>query len=184
MLLFSHSVMSNCLRPHGLQHARHPCPSPFPRACSISCPLSRWCHPTISSSIAPFFSYLQSFPVSGSFLMNLLYASGAQSIRASASASVLPMNIQDWLAWSPCCPRDSQELPNTTVQNPQFFTTQPSLWSDSHPLHDYWKKTIALTRRIFVGKVMSLLLNMLSRLFITFLLFNYYTISIVYIGFN
>ena len=96
MLLFSHSVMSNCLRPHGLQHARHPCPSPFPGAYSNSCPLSWWCRPTISSSVVPFSSCLQSFPVSGSFLMSQLFTSGGQSIQASASTSVLPMNIQDW----------------------------------------------------------------------------------------
>ena len=87
--------MSDSLRPHGLQHARPPCPSPNPRVCSNSCRLSQWCHPTILSSVVPF-SYLQSFPASGSFLMSQLFASGGQSIRASASASVLLMNIQDW----------------------------------------------------------------------------------------
>ena len=92
---FSHSVMSNSLRPHGLQHARFPCPSPTPGACSNSCPLSQWCHPTISSSVAPFSSCLQSFPASGSFLMSQLFVSGGQSTEVSASASVLPMNIQD-----------------------------------------------------------------------------------------
>ena len=94
LLLFSHSVMSNSLGPHGLEHARLPCPSSTPRACSNSCPLSRWCHPTISSSAVPFSSCLQSFPASGSFLMSWLFESGGQSI--GASASVLPMNIQDW----------------------------------------------------------------------------------------
>ena len=93
LLLFSHSVMSNSLGPHGLEHARLPCPSSTPRACSNSCPLSRWCHPTISSSAVPFSSCLQSFPASGSFLMSWLFESGGQSI--GASASVLPMNIQD-----------------------------------------------------------------------------------------
>ena len=93
---FSHSVMSDSLWPHGLQQARLPCPSPIPGVCSNSCPLSLWCHPTISSSVIPFSSYLQSFPVSGSFSMNELFASGCQNIGASASASVLPMNIQDW----------------------------------------------------------------------------------------
>ena len=91
---FSHSVMSNSLRPHGIQHARLPCPSPTPRACSNSCPSSQWCDPTISSSVVPF-SCLQSFPGSGYFLVSQPYASGGQSIRASASASVLPMNVQD-----------------------------------------------------------------------------------------
>ena len=87
--------MSNSLQPHGLQHGRLPCPSPTPGVCSNSCPLSRWCHPTSSSSVVPF-SWLQSFPASGSFPMSQFLASGGQSIGASASASVLPMNIQDW----------------------------------------------------------------------------------------
>ena len=93
--------MSNSLRPHGLQHARPPCPSPTPRVYSNSRPLSQWCHPTISSSVIPFYSCLQSFPASGSFQMSQFFASGGQSIGASASASVLPMNIQDWfpLGW-------------------------------------------------------------------------------------
>ena len=84
------------LWPHGLQHARLPCPSPSPRVCSNSCPLSQWCYPTISSSATPFSFCLQCFPPSGSFLMSQLFVSGSQSIRTSASASVLPMNIQDW----------------------------------------------------------------------------------------
>ena len=92
---FSHSVMSDSLRPHGLQHARPPCPSPTPGACSNSCPCSLRCHPTISSSLVPFSSYLQSFPASGSFQMSQFFESGGQSIEVSASASVLPMNIQD-----------------------------------------------------------------------------------------
>ena len=91
---FSHSVT---LWPHGLQHTRPPCPSPTPGAYSNSCPLSRWCHPTISSSIVPFSSCLQSFPASGSFQMSQFFTSGGQSTGVSASASVLPMNIQDWL---------------------------------------------------------------------------------------
>ena len=95
-LLFSHSAMTDSLWPHGLQHARLPCPLPSPRACSNSCPLSQWCHPTISSSVVPFSSCLQCFPAPGSFLMSQLFASGDQSIGASASVSVLPMNIQDW----------------------------------------------------------------------------------------
>ena len=96
---FSHSVMSNSLRPHGLQHARLPCPSPTPRAHSNSCPWSRWCHPAISSSVIPFSSCPQSLPASGSFQMNQFFASGGQSIGVSASASVLPMNIQAWSPW-------------------------------------------------------------------------------------
>ena len=92
---FSHSVMSNSLRPHGLQQTRLPCPSPTPRACSNSCPLSQWCHPTISLSVVPFSSHLQSFPASGSFPISPFFSSGGQSNRVSASASVLPMNIQN-----------------------------------------------------------------------------------------
>ena len=95
---FSHSVVSDSLGPHGLQHARLPCPSPTPGACSNSCPSSGWCHPTISSSAIPFSSCLQSFPASGSFLKSHFFTSGSQSIGASASASVLPMNIQDWFS--------------------------------------------------------------------------------------
>ena len=92
------SVIQSCLtlQSHGLKNARPPCPSPTPRACSNSCPLSRWCHPTISASVIPFSSCLQSFPASGSFPMNQLFISGSQSIGVSVSASVLPMNILDW----------------------------------------------------------------------------------------
>ena len=93
---FSHSVMSDSLRPCGLQHARLPCQSSTPRACSNSCPSSWWCHPTISSSIVPFSSYLHSLPASGSFPVSQYFTSGGRSIGVSASASVLPMNIQDW----------------------------------------------------------------------------------------
>ena len=95
LLLFSCSVMSDSLWLHGLQHARLPCPSPSPRACSNSCPLSQWCHPSILSSVIPF-SCLQSFPASRSFLTSLFFTSGGQSIGVSASASILTMNIQDW----------------------------------------------------------------------------------------
>ena len=93
---FSHSVVSNSLGPHELQHAWLPCPSPTPGACSNSCPSSRWCHPTVSSSVIPFSSCLQSFPTSASFLRSQFFASGGQRIGASASASVLPMSIQGW----------------------------------------------------------------------------------------
>ena len=98
---FSCSVVSNCLRPHGLQHARPPCPSPAPRVYSNSCPLSLWCHPTISSSVVPYSSCLQSLLASGSFPMSQFFTSGGQRTGVSASASVLPMNIQDWfpLGW-------------------------------------------------------------------------------------
>ena len=93
---FTHSVVSDFLQPHGLQYARLPCPSPTPKVCSDSCPLSRWCHPTISSSVIPFSSCLQSCPASGSFLVSQFFATGGQSFGVSASTSVLPMNIQDW----------------------------------------------------------------------------------------
>ena len=111
---FSHSVMPNSLQPHGLQHAKPPYPSPTPRVYSNSCPLSWWCHPTILSSVVPFSSCLQSFPASGSFQMSQFFTSAGQSIGVSASATALPMNIQDWLSlgWtfvSSCSPRDSQE---------------------------------------------------------------------------
>ena len=137
-LLFSCSVMSNSLLPHGLQHTSPPCPSPSPRACSNSCPSSRWCHPTISSSVVPFSSFLQSFPASGSFLMNQVFASGGQSIGTSALTSVLPMNIQDWFplgltGWISLQSKGlSRVFSNTTVQKHQFFGTQPSLWSNSY----------------------------------------------------
>ena len=137
--------MSDSLLPHGPQHARPPCPSPTPGVYPNSCPLSRWCHPTISSSVVPFSSCLQSFPASGSFQMNQLSASGGQSIRVSASASVLPMNTQDWsplgwTCWISLQSRDSQESSST----PQFksinslalsFLYSPTLTS----IHDYWK---------------------------------------------
>ena len=130
---FSHSVMSNSLRPHGLQHARPPCPSPTPGVYSSSCPLSQWCHPTISSPVIPFSSHLQSFPASGSFQMNQLFTAGGQSIGASASTSVLPMNIQDWfpLGLTGRISLQSKGLSrvfsNTTVQKHQFFSAQLSL---------------------------------------------------------
>ena len=133
-LLFSCLVMSDSLRPHGLQHARLPCPSPSPGACS--CPLSRWCHPTISSSVAHFFSCLQTFPASGSFPVSWLFASGGQSIGPSASASVLPMNIKcsfriDWFDLL-AAKGLSRVFSNITVQKHQFSGTQPSFWCNSH----------------------------------------------------
>ena len=135
---FSYSVVSNSLWPYGLQHARPPCPSPTPRVCSNSSPLSHWYHPTISSSAVPFSSCLQSFPASGSFQMSQLFAWGGQSTAVSASASVLPMNIQGWfpLGWTGYIPFQSKGLSrvfsNTTVQKHQLFSTQPSLQSNSH----------------------------------------------------
>ena len=130
---FSHSVMSDFLRPHGLPHARLPCPSPTPRACSNSCPSSRWCHSTISSSIIPFSSHLQSFPGSGSFQMSQFLTSDGQSIGVSALASVLPMSIQDWFPlgltdWISLQSKGlSRVFSNTTVQKHQFFSAQLSL---------------------------------------------------------
>ena len=138
LLLFSRSVMSHSLQPHGLQHARLTCPSLSPRVCSNSCLLSQWGHPTISSTVVPFFSGLQPFPVSESIPMSQLFTSGGQSTGASASASVLPMNIQDWfpLGLTGLIYLQSKELsrvfPYTTVWRHQFFSIQPSLWSNSH----------------------------------------------------
>ena len=142
---FSHSVVSNSLRPHGLRHARPPCPSPTPRVYSNSCPLSLWWHPTISSSVDRFSSCLQSFPESGSFPMSQFFTSGGQSIGVSASASVLPMNIQDWFplgwtGWISLQSRDSQESSPT----PQFKSISSSVLSFLYSstltsIHDYWK---------------------------------------------
>ena len=135
---FSCSVVSDSLQPHGLQHRRPRCPSPTPGACSNSSPLSQWCHPTISSSVIPFSSCLQSFPASGYFLVNQLLVSGGQSIRASASSSVLPINIQDWFplgltVWISLQSKGlSRVFYNTTAQKHQFFSTQLSLRSNSH----------------------------------------------------
>ena len=130
---FSLSVVSDSSQPDGLQHARPPCPSPTPRVYSNSCPLSQWCHPTISSSVVPFSSRLQSLPVSGSFQISQFFASGGQSIGVSASASVLPMNTQDWsplgcTGWISLQSKGlSRVFSNTTVQKHQFFGAQLSL---------------------------------------------------------
>ena len=136
---YSRSVMSDSLQPHELQHTRLPCPSPTPRGCSNPFPSSRWCHPTNSSSVIPFSSCLQSFPASGSFPPSQFFASGGQSVGVSASASVLPMNIQDWfpLGWADLIPLLSKGLSgvfsNTTVQKHQFsvfsFLYSPTLTS-------------------------------------------------------
>ena len=138
MILSSHSVMSYSLQPHGLQHTRPPRPSPTPRACSNSCPLCRWCHPTTSSSLIPLSFQLQSFPASGAFPMSQLFASDGQSIRALASASVLSMNIQDWfpLELTSLISLQSKGLSRvfstTAVQKHQFFGAQLSSQSNSH----------------------------------------------------
>ena len=134
---FSRSVVPDSLQPHGLQHTASPCPSPTLRVYSNLCPLSWWCHPAISSSVVPFSSCPLSFPASWSFQMSQFFTSGGQSIGVSASASVLPMNIQDWfpLGWTGWISLQSKGLSrvfsNTTVQKQQFFSTQP-LWSKYH----------------------------------------------------
>ena len=166
--------MSDSLRSHELQHTRPPCPSSTPRVYPNSSPSSWWCHPTILSSVITFSSHLQSFAASGSFQMSQIFASGGQSTGDSASTSVLPMNIQDWspLGWSGWISLQSKGLSrvfsNTSskasvFQHSAFFIVQLS-----HP-YMTTRKTIALNRWIFVGKVMSLLFNMLSRLVIAFL---------------
>ena len=135
---FSHSVMSDSLWPHEPQHARPPCLSPTPAVHPNPRPLSCWCHPTISSSVVPFFSCPQSFPASGSSQMTQLFTSGGQRSGVSALTSVLPMNTQDWspldgLVGTPCSPRGlSRVFSNTTVQKHQFFGAQLSSPSNSH----------------------------------------------------
>ena len=174
-LQFSHSVVSDSLQCHDPQNARPPCPSPTPGVHPNPCPSSWWCHPAISSSVVPFSSCPQSFPASGSFPISQLFASGGQSIGVSASTSVLPMNTQNWspLEWTDWISLQSKGLSRVFSNTTQFksinssahsFLYSPTLTS----IHDHWK-TIVLTRRTFVGKGMSLLFNMLSRLVITFL---------------
>ena len=149
--------MSDSLWPHGLQHARIPCPPPTPGAYSNSCASRRWCHPTTPSSVFLFCSCLQSFPASGSFPVSPLFTSGGQSSAASASASVLPMNIQGWFPLgltvliSLLSRGLSRVFSSTTIQKHQFFGSQLSLWSNSH-LYLTIGKTIALTKQTFVGK--------------------------------
>ena len=166
---FSHSVMSDSLWPHGLQHTRPPCLSPG--ACSNSCPSSRGCHQTISSSVCLILPP-SIFPSIRVFSNSQFFASG---IGISASASVLLMNIQDWFplgltGWISLQSRGlSRVCSNTTVQKHQFFSAQLSSQSNSHIPTWLLEKTIALTRWVFVGKVMSLLFNMLSKLIMAFL---------------
>ena len=142
---FTHSVVSDSLRPHESQHARPPCPSPTPGVYPNSYPSSRWCHPAISSSVVPFSSCPQSLPASGSFPMSQLFSWGGQSIGVSASASVLPMNTQDqsplgWTGWISSQSKGlSRVFTNTTVQKHQFFYAQLSSQSNSQILHDRWK---------------------------------------------
>ena len=142
---YSHSVVSDSLRPHELQHARPPCPSQTPRVYSNSCPLSRWCHPAIPSSVIPFCSSPQSLPASGSFPVSQLFARGSQSTGVSALASVLPMNTQDWspLGWTSWISLQSKGLSrvfsNTIVQKYQFFSAQLSSQSTLTSIYDHRK---------------------------------------------
>ena len=151
--------MFNSLWPHGQQYAMLPCPTLSPGICSNSFPLSRWCHPTVSSSVT-LFSCLQSFPASGSFPVSQFFTLGGQSIGASASASVLPVNIQDWFpsGLTGLISLKSKGLSKVffsiIVWKHQFFGIQPSLWCNSHP-YMTTGKTIALTRWTFVGKITS-----------------------------
>ena len=143
--LAAQSCPTNSLQAHGLQPTRFPCLSPSPRAYSNSCPLSQWCHPTISSSVVPFSSCLLSLLSSGSFPTSQLFPSGGQSIRASASASAFPVNIQGWYPLgltgliSLLSKGLSKVFSNITFQKHQFFGTQPSLWSNFHIVHDCWE---------------------------------------------
>ena len=163
--LVSRSVVSDSLWPRELQHTSLPCPSPsLDWVCSDSCPLSQWCHATLSSSVVPFSSHLQSFPASGSFPMSQFFTSGGQSFGASASVSVLPMNFQGWL------PLELAGLISLLSKGLQHYSLKPSvLWCSaffiaklSHPYMTVGK-TKALTIRTFVGKIMSLPLNTLSK---------------------
>ena len=172
---FSHLVVSDILRPHELKHTMSPCPSPTPGVYPNSCPLSQWCHSTISSSVVPFSSCPQSFPALGSFQMSQLFVSGGQNIGVSDSTSVLPMNTQDssplgWTGWISLQSKGlSRVFSNTTVQRHQ--TLQCSAFFKVQLSHPYMTtgKTIALTRWTFAGKVMFLLFNMLPRFVIAFL---------------
>ena len=170
-LLFSHQVVSKLLQPHGLQQPRLPCPL-SPRIHSNSCPLYWWCHLSFSSSVAPFSSCPQSFPASRSFPMSRLFSSASQIARASAS--VFSMNIQSWfplgcLVWCPCWRRDSQEsYPMRQIKSINFPLPSLLYFQLSH-LYMTTGTTIALTIGNFVGNVMSLLFNMLSRFVIAFL---------------
>ena len=165
---FSRSVVSYSLRPHGLQHTKPPCPSPTPRVYSHSCPLDWWCHPTISSSVIPFSSCLQSCPASGSFPMSQLFALGGQSIGASASASVLPVNIQGLFPLgftgliSLLSKGLSRAFSSTTIQKHQFFGAQLSLWSNSHIYTWLLEKTWLWLHRRLLTKCLCFLTHCLG----------------------
>ena len=171
---FSPSVVSDSLWPHRLQHTCLPCPFPTPTACSNSCASGRWGHPTISSSVIPFSSCLQSFPASGSFPMSWFFASSGQSIGGSTSASVLPMNTQDssplgWTGWISLQFKGlSRVFSNHSSRASVLWCSAFFIVQLSHP-YMTTGKTIALTRWNFVRKVMSLLFNKLRRLVVTFL---------------
>ena len=165
--------MSDSLQPHGLQHATLPCRSPNPGACSKSCPLSQWCHPTISSSVVPFFSHVQSFPVSGSFLVSQFFVSSGQSIGASTTASVLPVDILGWfpLGLTDLTSLQSKGLSRVFSDSSKASVLQCSAFFIVQLSHLYMTTgdTIALTIWTFVSKVMSLFLNILSRFVTVFL---------------
>ena len=166
--------MFNSLRPHEPQYTRPPCPLPTPGVHPNPCPLSQWCHPAISPSVVPFSSCPQSFPTSGSFQMSQLFASGGQSIGVSASTRDLAMNTQDWfpLVWNGWISLQSKGLKSLLQHHsPKASILRRSVFFIVQLSHPYMTtgKTIALTRRTFVGKVMSLLFSMLFRLVITFL---------------
>ena len=157
---FSPSVMSDSLRPHGLQHARLFCRSPIPRVCSDSCPLSQWYYLTISSSATSFSFCLQLFPASGSFPKSQFFTSGGQSIGALASTSVLPVNIQGWfpLGYTGLISLLSKEFSrvfsNTTIWKHQFFSAHPSLWSSSHTHTWLLEKLISIKNKIVLFKTL------------------------------
>ena len=175
LLFFGHQVMSSSLRPHELQHTRLPCPSLSSWACSNSCPLSQWCHPTILSSVVSFFSSPQSIQASVSFPMNQLFASGGQSTGASASASVLPMNIQGWFPWglTGLISLLSNGLPrvfsSTTFWKSSFLGCSALFIVQLSHLYITTGKTTAFTMWTFVGKLISLFFTTLSRFVIAFL---------------
>ena len=170
---FSHQVMSDSLRPHEFQHARPPCPSLIPGVYPNSCPSSRWCHPAISSSVISFSSCPQSHAASGSFPVSQLFAWGGQSVGVSALATFLPKKSQGWSRseWTGWISLQSKGLSSLLHHSSKASILQCSAVFTVQLSHPYMTtgKTIALTRRTFAGKVMSLLLNMMSRLVITFL---------------
>ena len=162
------------LRPHELQHARHPCPSPTPGVCSNSCPLSQWCHPTLSSSVTLFSSCPQSFPASESFQVSQLFTTGDQGIGVSTSASVLPVNIQGWFPLgligliTLLSKGLSRVLSRSTVWKHHSSVLSLLHGPTLKAIHDYWKNH-SFDYMAFVSKVMSLLFNTLSKFVIAFL---------------